>query len=191
MLGTAAVEVGAEADDDAGTAGRGDERVEEASRLAREHLLELVDRDHTRLRIDRLAGPEELLRPALAPGQCTAAERRQEPGAEQRRLAAPRRTHDRDERSRRKPRDELGDGAFAPEEELGVVAVVGGKPLERADAGVARRRRRGGPLELVVLVQDRALEPLQCSARLETELLAQQLARLPVRLERSAWRPAR
>jgi hypothetical protein len=184
VLGAAAVEVGAEADDDARVRRRGDERVEEAGRFASEHLLELIHRDHARDRVDRLAGSEELLPPAFAPRQRAAAQGRQEAGAEQRRLAAARRTHDRDKPSRRKLRDELGDGPLAPEEELRVVAVVRSESLERADAGVARRRRRAGALQLVVLVQDRPLEPLQRSARLETELLPQQLARLPVSLER-------
>ena len=80
-------------------------------------------------------GRNSARRPAVAAREHAGGERRQQPGAQRRGLAAPRRADDREQRRAHQARDELRDELLAPEEVLGVVDVEGGEPLERADHG--------------------------------------------------------
>ena len=150
----AAEEVRAQRDEDRAPAARDPRPPRRARRRTlaahprrprREHLLELVDRDDEPLarrhaaRAPRQLAAErscELRDRVLArtdDDQLPAVERRHQPGAQQRRLAAPGRADDREQRRAREPRDELVDQPLAPEEELGVGGVERREPLERAD----------------------------------------------------------
>jgi hypothetical protein len=163
----AAVEVGAQCDQHerspARVANRGDERVSEGRALGLvsaggEQLFELVDGDHEpalrrRCRDRLLERPHWLVaraherdRPGIATGEHAVVERWQQTGLERRRLAAARRPDDAEQRCAREPRDHLGDEALAAEEDVGVLDLERGEALERADDGIAGRRRLGGAL---------------------------------------------
>ena len=149
--GAAAVEVRAHSEQDDGpVAGGADERVRELGALGlvlacREQLLELVDCQHAvpfaretagraaQLAQGLLAGTDHGLRPILAARQHAAGERGQQPGSHDRRLPAPRRADDREQRSADEARHQLGDEPFAPEEVLGVVGLERGETLVWAD----------------------------------------------------------
>ena len=119
-------------------------------RAGGEQLLELVDREDTapfpsepagcaaKLAQRPLARPDQRLRPAVAPRQDAAREGGQQPGPQHRRLAAPRRSDDREQRCADQARDQLGDQPLASEEVLGVRGVERRQALVRAD------RRRDG-----------------------------------------------
>ena len=79
------------------------------------------------------AGAQQRLRPVLAAGQHPAGQRRQQAGAQDRRLAAARRPDDAEQRRADEAGDELGDEPLASEEVARVGDVVGGQALERAD----------------------------------------------------------
>ena len=81
-----------------------------------------------------LAGTQQPPAPAGAPGEHAASERGQEAGAQDRRLAAPRRAHDRHEAGPGEARDEVGDEALATEEDVGIGRLEARQALERADA---------------------------------------------------------
>jgi hypothetical protein len=106
-----------------------------------EQLLELIDDEHGafagRGLPERaqgvLAGTDQRPRPPLAAGQDAARERVQEAGADDRGLAAARWPDHAQQRSADEPGDDLGDEPLAPEEVFGVVDVVRGEALVRAD----------------------------------------------------------
>lgn len=124
----------------------------------------------------------------VASGEHAGLERGHEPGLDDGRLAASRRADDPNEWRAGQPRDEIGDEPLAAEEVLGVGRGEGGEALERADDNAlvrhGRARRSRVVLERRVLAEDRPLELLQRAARLQTELLAQQLSRAAVGGER-------
>src|SRR5262249_16984983 len=157
-----------------------------------EEFLQLVDRKHEPLaavkcgwlQVGVLAGPSDELRPALASGQDAGFERGREPRLQDGGFAASRRPDDPDARRGRQPRDERGDEALAAEEVLGVSRGKRGEALERADddrfSGLGGATRPRLVFERRVLAQDGAFELLKRAARLEAELVAQQLARVAV-----------
>src|SRR5262249_32303073 len=98
-----------------------------------------------------------------------------QPGLEQRRLSATRRSDDPCEAVTCQARDELVDDALAAEEVRAVACPKRGEPLERAN---------GGAVERGVLAEDRPLEALQRAARLEPELVVQEPACRAIDLER-------
>ena len=105
----------------------------------REDLLELVDDEQVGA-VERrgvLAGADDPHRPALRAGERAARERRQQSGAHRRRLAAPGRTDDGEQRRADQPRDELGHEPLAAEEVLRVRGVEGAE----AHVGTDRRGR--------------------------------------------------
>ena len=128
-----------------------------------------------------LAGPQQHLPPAGAAGQRAGRERRQHARAQQRGLADPRRAEDAHQRPLGQPRDQLGDDPVAAAEELGVRALERGQPLERAHHGRSGARpERTRRLEPGIVVEDHVLELPQLGARGQTQLVAQQRARLAV-----------
>ena len=113
-----------------------------------------------------LARPHEQHPPLGASGQGSFRQRRHEPGAEDRRLAASRWAEDADERAAGEPGNEVGDDLLPSVEVVRVGDVEEREPFERAHDDptvVVRRRahkRTRARLECGVLEQDRALERL-------------------------------
>jgi hypothetical protein len=116
---------------------RGGERVPPARS---EDVVQILERP--------LTGADHHPSPPLTPGQHPAGERRDQPGTEDRRLAAARRTDDAQERRTDEACDEFGDQTLPPEEVLGIGGVEARQSLERAHigrAGARRHRQRPGP----------------------------------------------
>ena len=129
------------------------------------------------------AGADHPQRPALAPGEHAARQRGQQPGAQERGLAAPRRSDDGQQVRADQAGDELGHEPLAPEEVVRVVVLEAGQALERADRQRLRRRLR---------VRDR----VEALARgLPADEAADQLGlertQAPATARRSARRPRR
>ena len=124
----------------------------------REQLFELVDGDdhagprcrrrRPRARARLLAGPQQGDRPALAAGQHAGRQRREQPGPQRRRLAAPGRPDDARQRRAGEPRDQLGDQPLTAEEDVGVLDVERRQALERADHDVGPAGLRAPPPRL-------------------------------------------
>src|SRR2546430_16510577 len=92
---------------------------------------------------------------------------------------------DSDERAGGEPRDELGQQALAAAEVERVRGLERREALERADGGADH----AGLLRKVegwVVLEHRPLELLQRAARLEAELVGEELARAPVDGQRVA-----
>ena len=107
-------------------------------RARHEHAAQLVQRP--------LTGTHQQTSPALAARQDSSGERREQPGAEDRRLAAARRANDAEEAGADEPGDELGDEPLTAEEVVGVDRLEAREALERADAlGRHRARASAGP----------------------------------------------
>ena len=87
------------------------------------------------LRERALTRSHQHLRPALGAGERSARQRRQEPGADQRGLAAPRRSDDRDQGGADQARHQVRHQPLAAEEVLGVGGVERRQAAEGADLG--------------------------------------------------------
>ena len=123
-----------------------------------ERLLELVDREqHATVAVGLRGGVRELAQrmlarahdhhvPVRAARQHAARQRRQQPGPHDRRLAAPGRPDDPEQRGADEPRDELGHEPLAPEEVRRVRDVERRQPPERA---AHRRVVLAGPLGIL------------------------------------------
>ncbi len=85
-----------------------------------------------------LAGPHQPLPPALGAGKDALGERGKQPGADQRGLAAPRRSDDRDQGGADQSRHQVRHQPLAAEEVLGVGGVERRQAAERADLGCRR-----------------------------------------------------
>ena len=131
-----------------------------------------------------LPGSQQHLPPAA---RCRAARRPAAPAAaraQQRGLADPGGAEDAHQRRLRQPRDQLGDDPLAAAEELGVGSSrTSASPLNGHSTGAAGLVR--APRSSAASWR-RIIRSSSCSARLrlEPELLAQQLTRLPVDPER-------
>ncbi len=149
-------------------------------RAGGEQLLELVDRQDTapfarepagcaaKLAQRPLARPDQRLRPAIAPRQHAAREGGQQPSPQHRRLAAPGRSDDGEQRCVGHARDQLGDQPLAPEEVLGVGGVERRDALVRADrrGDVAVGADQAGALASRLELDEPACELLLQRARL-------------------------
>ena len=102
----------------------------------REQLLELVDRDHDVLARPRLrdgVGHVHCRRDARPQKQKRRAQCRDQPGPEERRLAAPGRADEREKRCLGQPGRQLLDQALAPREQVGVLGLEVVEEFIRAD----------------------------------------------------------
>ena len=94
-----------------------------------------------------LARAHQQQRPVLAAGQRAARQRGEQPGPDDRRLAAAGRADDAEQRRADELRDEVGDEPLAPAEVVGVGRLERCEALERADHEAGRRppgRARSG-----------------------------------------------
>src|SRR5204862_8066744 len=120
--------------------------------------------------------------PALAPRERACRDRREQSRLEDGGLAGAGRPDEADERGADQARDDVRDDAFPSEEVLSVIGLERREALEGAGNDDLLRLSLGPwcQIERRVLLEDRALELLERSARLEAELLAQQLPRVAI-----------
>ena len=135
-----------------------------------------------------LARSQQRLAPAAAAGQQSCAQGLEHPGTQQRRLADPGRAEDPDDWRLHQPCHKVRYEPLASAEVLRVRAIEEREPLERAH--IRHLTARLNRVQRNVLLEDRALQFLQRTARLEPKLIAQQFARLSVNRERVSL-PAR
>ena len=144
------VEVGAGGDDNRLVGRRSGQGVEEDHALGvvatqREHLLELVDDEQQLLPAFAPTRPRKLvermlsrsdhdLSPVLGPGEGAAGKRRRETSPHDRRLAAPGRSHDTEQRRPGEAGNELSNHALTPEEGVGIANVEARQPFVGAHA---------------------------------------------------------